>query len=80
MLWIAIISVALAIACPQAGHAEPVSFNRDIRPIMSDKCFHCHGFDASTREAGMRLDLREGRPDRAGEPAGQCDHREDLRR
>jgi hypothetical protein len=39
--------------------AEPVSFNRDIRPIMSDTCFHCHGNDAGTREAGMRLDVRE---------------------
>ena len=38
--------------------AEPVSFNRDIRPIMSDTCFHCHGNDAGTREAGMRLDVR----------------------
>lgn len=34
-------------------------FNRDIRPIMSDTCFHCHGPDKSSRKGGLRLDLRE---------------------
>jgi len=38
---------------------EKLSFNRDVRPILSDKCFACHGFDAKKREAGLRLDLRE---------------------
>src|SRR5689334_15294917 len=36
-----------------------VSFNRDIRPIMADTCFRCHGPDKNSRMAGMRLDIRE---------------------
>ena len=34
-----------------------MSYNYDIRPILSDKCFNCHGPDANKREAGLRLDL-----------------------
>ncbi|MEZ6049462.1 MAG: PSD1 and planctomycete cytochrome C domain-containing protein [Planctomycetaceae bacterium] len=38
---------------------EKVEYNRDIRPILADKCFQCHGPDEKSREADMRLDLRE---------------------
>ena len=39
--------------------AESIDFNRDVRPILSDRCFHCHGPDVGNRKAGLRLDVRE---------------------
>jgi hypothetical protein len=50
---------------PEAGPpgktsvAERLAFNRDIRPILSNNCYLCHGPDAAQRKAGLRLDIRE---------------------
>src|ERR1051326_6505195 len=39
--------------------AENLQYNRDIRPILSDRCFKCHGPDKGSRKAGLGLDLAE---------------------
>lgn len=49
----------LAFTVTVVDAEDRVSFNRDIRPIFSKTCFECHGPDANTREADLRLDLRE---------------------
>jgi len=44
---------------PQAT-ASPVDFSREVLPILSENCFHCHGPDAGARKAELRLDTKEG--------------------
>ena len=59
--------VAFLLTPGSAVSDEPIVFNRDIRPILSDKCLHCHGADENTRDADLRLDDPEDvRSDRGG--------------
>lgn len=69
---------AVAIGLGQAAAAPPaqVEFNRDVRPILSDNCYACHGPDASHREADLRLDLRDEALDSGAIVPGEPDESE----
>jgi hypothetical protein len=52
-------------------HGEEISFNRDVRPILSEHCFKCHGQDDKSRKGGLRLDDRDAalKGGKSGDPA-----------
>lgn len=72
------LAVILAMCLSMAGSAtislasdsNGLSFNRDVRPILSDKCFHCHGPDAENQDSSFRLDSAENAFEDLGGYAG----------
>ena len=73
------------VAGDSGAASRAISFNQQIRHILSNNCYQCHGPDTETRKAGLRLDLPRSalRPADSGEPAivpGQPDESELIRR
>ncbi|GIX00030.1 MAG: hypothetical protein KatS3mg111_3362 [Pirellulaceae bacterium] len=58
-LTVVVLCGLVAVTVAHLRGAERIDFSRDILPLLSDRCFLCHGPDEGTREAGMRLDVAE---------------------
>ena len=73
-IWLPILVGITALVLPLdvatvAAESDMISFNRDVRPILSDQCFQCHGPDAAQRVTSLRLDTEEGLYGTAAEEA-----------
>jgi len=68
------------LSAAQSRPATRIEYNRDIRPILSDNCFLCHGPDKNTRKAKLRLDIREEALKLGAIVPGQPDKSELVRR
>src|SRR5262245_23784153 len=55
----ALASLFVIIAVQSASAQTKIEYNRDIRPILAENCFACHGPDSAARKAGLRLDQRD---------------------
>ncbi|MCY2967298.1 MAG: hypothetical protein NT069_27295, partial [Planctomycetota bacterium] len=71
--WLACAAFVAPVAPCGAFAAEKLQYNRDVRPILADNCFACHGPDSAARKAGLRIDQRPAAIEAGAIEPGQPD-------
>ncbi len=71
-----LLALLLVPSLAKAAETPHVNYDREVRPILSENCFHCHGQDATKRKAKLRLDTREGQRSKEAVIPGQPDESE----
>jgi cytochrome c553 len=72
--------LSFLIAAASVATAQAIEYNRDVRPILVQSCFACHGPDSAARQADLRLDLREAAVEAGALEPGKPDESELIRR
>jgi hypothetical protein len=74
------VAIAVAISIGELRADEVIQYNRDIRPILAENCFRCHGPDSAARKADLRLDRREAAIQAGAFKPGKSEESELVRR
>jgi len=75
-----VVTVVAAFACLVHAAAPTITYNRDVRPILSENCFRCHGADKAARKAKLRLDVRDVAIEKEAFVPGKPDESELIKR